>query len=132
MKKQDFKTSSDRSFGIVFTVVFAIIGLWPVIFSSGPARWWALAIAASFLFVALVKPCLLSGLNKAWLKFGMLLHTITSPIIMGVIFFLLFVPIGVVTRLFGVDFLKMKMDAKAKTYWVTRDKTMEASMDNQF
>jgi hypothetical protein len=80
------ETSSDRSFGIVFAVVFAIIGLWPFLF-GGMVRWWSLAIAAAFLAAALIRPAVLAPLNRLWTKFGLLLNGIVSPLVMGLLFF---------------------------------------------
>jgi hypothetical protein len=115
-------TSSDRSFGIVFAVVFAIIGLWPVLFgdTARGARGWSLAIAAAFLVVALVRPGLLAPLNRLWTKFGLLLHRIVSPLVMGLLFFAVITPMAVAIRLTGKDLLQLKHDPEAESYWIPR------------
>jgi len=87
VREEDVKSSSDRSFGIVFTVVFAIIGLWPLTGGNG-VRLWSLGIAGLILAAALIHPVLLAPANRLWMKFGLLLHRITNPIIMGLVFFL--------------------------------------------
>ena len=90
------KGSSDRSFGIVFAVVFALIGLWPFLF-GGLVRWWSLAIALGFAAVTVARPGLLAPLNRLWFKFGLLLNSIVSPIVMGVVFLVCLRPVGVFT-----------------------------------
>src|ERR1700754_3734443 len=85
--------SSDRSFGFVFAVVFALIGCWPLLRWQSP-RWWALAIAAGFVLVALIRPQVLRPLNRVWQALGRLLHKIVSPTVMGVIFFTVVTPTG--------------------------------------
>jgi predicted membrane metal-binding protein len=116
-------TSSDRSFGNVFAVVFAIIGLWPVLFgdTARGARWWSLAIAAAFLAVALIRPEVLAPLNRLWTKFGLLLNRIVSPLVMGLLFFLVITPFALVMRLTGKDLLRLKRDPEAESYWIPRE-----------
>ena len=89
--------SSDRSFGFVFAVVFALIAAWPLYYGEAP-RWGMAAIAVAFVLVALVRPKLLRPLNRAWLVFGRLLHMMVSPLVMGFIFFLCVTPIGFIVR----------------------------------
>lgn len=117
----EVEDSSDRSFGIVFTVVFLIIGLWPLMGEVPGVRWWAIAVAAVLLAVALVRPVLLAPLNRLWARFGLLLHKVVNPLVMGLLFFVTVTPIGVVMRLFGKDFLHLKLDPAADTYWIERD-----------
>jgi predicted membrane metal-binding protein len=114
------QTSSDRSFGIVFAVVFAVIGLWPFLF-GGMVRWWSLAIAAAFLAVALVRPALLEPLNRLWTKFGLLLNRIVSPLVMGLLFFVVITPFALGARLAGKDLLRLKHDPEAESYWIPRE-----------
>ena len=132
-REHDVAHSSDRAFGIVFTAVFAIIGCWPLI-SLGNLRWWALAIAVAFLVCALFRPSLLGPLNRLWAKFGLLLHRIVNPLIMGLIFYLTVLPTGIVMRLLGKDVLNLKWDSEADTYWVKRDPPgpSSESIKNQF
>ena len=112
--------SSDRSFGIVFAVVFALIGAVPWLF-GGILRPWALAIGALFLVVALVVPSLLGPLNRQWLRFGLLLHKIVSPLVLGVMFYLVITPMGLLMRMFGKDPLRLKLDSASDTYWIARE-----------
>lgn len=111
--------SSDRSFGIVFTVVFAIIGLWPLI-GGAPLRWWSLIVAALFLLAALVRPQVLAPLNRGWTRFGLLLHKITNPVILGLVFFLAVTPTALIMRAMGKDPLRRRLDPAARTYWIDR------------
>ena len=111
--------SSDRSFGLVFTVVFTIIGLWPFVF-GGAVRWWSLAIALGFAAVSLIRPSLLAPLNRLWLKFGLLLNRIVSPLVMGLLFYLVMTPIALIMRMTGKDPLRLKYDAAARSYWIPR------------
>jgi hypothetical protein len=128
----EVSVGSDRKFGITFAVVFALIGLFPLVV-GGRIRLWALAIALLFLVVALLRPPLLHRLNIFWFKFGMLLSRIVSPIVTGLIFFVAVVPIALVMRALGKDMLGRKFDRNATTYWVSRDATQAAaSMKNQF
>ncbi len=114
------KVSSDRAFGIVFTVLFAVIGLWPLI-HGGEVRIWSLVLAVVILAVALIRPSLLAPFNQAWMKFGLLLHKITNPVIMGLIFFLTVTPTALIMRAMGKDPLRRKFDPSATSYWIDRD-----------
>ncbi|CDL00684.1 conserved protein of unknown function [Magnetospirillum gryphiswaldense MSR-1 v2] len=124
---------SERSFGIVFAVVFALIGLWPLK-AGGDMRLWALGLAALFLVVAFVAPKLLKPLNLLWFKFGLLLHKIMTPLIMGLLFFLTVTPVGMLMRATGKDPMRLKRDPDAASYWIDRDPPgpKPASMKNQF
>ncbi|MCA0871492.1 SxtJ family membrane protein [Seohaeicola saemankumensis] len=124
---------SDKSFGYVFSAVFAIIALFPL-WGGGAPRWWALAIAAVFGVVAVVKPDLLKPLNRLWFKFGMLLSLIVSPIVMAILFFITVTPIGLILQVVRKDPLNQKFDPDADSYWidVTKQDTAKSSMRNQF
>ncbi len=113
------KGGPDRSFGIVFCVVFAVIGAWPLLGGEGP-RWWSLGIAAAFLVLALVRPVLLAPLNRLWLRFGLLLHRITSPIILFLMYAVAIVPMGLILRLLRKDLLHLRWDRTAASYWIER------------
>lgn len=130
----EVRMGSARSFGIVFSIVFAIIGLWPVIFASGGIRTWSLAIALGFLVVTIASPGALAPLNKAWFHFGMLLGKIITPIVMGLIYFLTVVPIGVIRRWTNPDPLNQTFDAELESYWVDRDpdELAASSMKKQY
>jgi len=111
--------SSDRSFGFVFTVFFVIVGLLPLL-KGGDIRLWALGLSAVFLLLALVAPKILAPANRAWTKFGLLLHRIVSPIALGILFYGVFTPTGFVMRLLGKDLLRQRFDRTATTYWIAR------------
>ncbi len=125
--------SSDRSFGLVFTAFFALVGLWPMVHKR-PMRPWALGISAAFLLVALAFPSALGPLNRVWMQFGKLLSKVTNPIVTGLMFYLIFAPAAVVLRLLGKDLLRLKYDRGAATYWIRRDPAalVSESMRNQF
>jgi len=127
------KTGSEKSFGIVFAVVFTAIGLWPLI-DSGPVRVWALVAAIVFLGAGLFIPAVLRPLNLLWFKLGMALAKIMNPIIMGLLFYLTITPMALLMRLFGKDPLHRRFEPQAKSYWVVRDPAGPAadSMRNQF
>ncbi|MPZ36583.1 MAG: hypothetical protein GEU95_00735 [Rhizobiales bacterium] len=124
---------SNRTFGIVFAVVFTIIALWPLL-SGGTPRLWASAIAAGFLGAALVAPKLLSPFNRAWFQVGLALHRVVNPIVMAVIYYGTVVPIGLILRARGKDPLRLKRDPDAPSYWITRDPPgpPRGSMTKQF
>ncbi len=119
-RKHEVKGSSDRSFGIVFAVIFLIIGCLPLL-SSGAPRIWSLVISVLLLTLALIYPKSLTVLNKLWQRFGLLLNKIVTPIVMGLMFYLIFTPFGLVMRLAGKDLLSLRLDSQAKSYWIERD-----------
>jgi len=122
--------SSEKSFGIVFSVVFLIIGLYPII-GSNALNYWAIAISFIFLLMAYFSPKFLSFPNKLWFRFGIFLGSIIAPIVMALIFFVAVFPTGLIMRLFGKDLLSKKFNKKIKTYWLPRTEAM-GSMKNQF
>jgi hypothetical protein len=127
------KAGSDRGFGFVFAGFFTLMSA--LSWWRGHASWhWALPLAAAFLVVALVHPRILNPLNRLWLKFGLLLYTIVNPIVLGLLFFLTITPIGLVMRAFGKDFLRLKLDGGARSYWIERAPPgpPPQSMRNQF
>lgn len=132
-RDQHVKGSSDRAFGFVFTVVFAIIAAWPLM-DGGAPRWWAAGIALAFAVIAIVRPSLLAALNRWWMKFGLLLGAIVSPIALGVLFYGVFMPIGAIMRLAGKDPLRLARDPGAASYWQGREPPgpRPDSMDRQF
>ena len=111
---------TERNFGIIFAVVFAIVGLAPL-YRTGLVRWWAVAVGAAFLICAFVAPRLLRPLNLLWFKFGLLLHHVVNPIVMGVLYFGAVVPMGLLVRALGKDLLRRKFDKAAASYWIPRD-----------
>ncbi|CAA7621840.1 SxtJ family membrane protein [Magnetospirillum sp. UT-4] len=110
---------SERSFGIVFAVVFTVIGLWPLT-GDGEMRLWALGAAAGFLAVALVLPRALKPLNILWFKFGLVLHHVVTPLVMGLLFFVTVTPIGLLMRATGKDPMRLERDPAAPSYWIER------------
>jgi len=122
--------SSPKSFGIVFSIVFLIVALYPLA-NSEDLRIWALIVSAIFLLLAFVAPNVLSLPNKLWFKFGILLGSIIAPIVMALVYFLTVLPMGLVMRLLGKDLLRQKLDKNAKSYWIDRTEPV-GSMKNQF
>ncbi|MFD3191584.1 SxtJ family membrane protein [Sedimentitalea sp. HM32M-2] len=129
----EVEMGSNRSFGLVFAAVFALIAFWPVL-GGGPVRIWALIIAAVFLALSFLAPDVLRPLNRLWFQFGMLLSKIVSPIVMGIIFFVTVTPIGLIRRIRHPDPLNQTFDPAAESYWIDRDKADLAptSMRKQF
>ena len=125
----EVKISSNRSFGIVFFVVFLLIALYPLTY-GGEIRIWSLIISTIFLILGLLNSKILTPLNKIWFKFGILLGKIVSPLIMGIIFFLVVTPIGFIMRLLGKDLLNLKYN-KNKSYWIEKNGP-KSKMKNQF
>lgn len=125
--------SSDRSFGLVFAVFFLTIGLLPLLHDQGP-RLWAVCVSLIFGVVAFVAPTILAPLNRLWTRFGILLHRIVSPVALGILFFGVVAPTGLLMRLLGKDPLRLRMDKTATSYWIVRSPpgpTAE-SLKNQF
>ncbi|MBL6932646.1 MAG: hypothetical protein ISR45_06815 [Rhodospirillales bacterium] len=119
----EVKAGSERSFGLVFAVVFIIVALFPLFTMSdqdGQMRVWALIVAAFFIVTALTMPRFLAPLNKLWFKFGLLLHKIVNPLIMGFLFFLTVTPIALIMRALGKTPLKLDFDKNADSYWISR------------
>jgi predicted membrane metal-binding protein len=133
-RQEKIKGSSDRSFGLLFAAVFALAALLPLLRSPHQPRWWAAIIAIGFALVALLWPKRLALLNRLWLKFGLLLHAIVSPVMLALIFYVAVVPVALLKRVFGNDSLRLKADRAAKTYWIARDPADSAlsSMKQQF
>ncbi|MGB8328889.1 MAG: SxtJ family membrane protein [Polyangiales bacterium] len=111
--------SSNRSFGLVFAVVFAIIALLPL-FHGGGVRLWSLGVGALFAGLAFAAPQVLAPLNRLWLKLGLLLHKIVNPIVLGIMFYLVVTPTGLIMRLLGKDLLRLKRDPVVQSYWIER------------
>jgi len=127
MKKDILPTN--RNFGIVFTIVFLIISFWPLL-KNGEIRYWPLIISFIFFVLAIINSKILTPLNKVWMKFGLILGKIVSPLVMGVIFFFVVTPTGIIMRLFGKDLLNLKKNNK-NTYWLKKN-NQNNNMKNQF
>ena len=125
----EIKIGSNRSFGIVFFFVFLLIGLYPLI-NNQDIRLWSLAISIVFLILGIFDSKILNPFNKLWFKFGIFLGKIISPLIMGIIFFLVVTPIGLFMRLMGKDLLNLKYNNN-KSYWIEKDGP-KSKMRNQF
>lgn len=125
--------SSDRAFGIVFAVVFGIIALRPLL-GGEPVRMWAVAISGVFLALSLTIPRALAPLNRVWLAIGFILHKITSPVVLGLMFYGAVTPMAFMFRLRGKDPLRLKLDKAAASYWIDRRPPgpLPATMTNQF
>ena len=132
-RDEEVKGSSDRAFGMVFTGVFLIIGLWPLTGGGNP-RLWALIVAGLIGAAALMHPTILAPLNRLWTRFGLLLHKITNPIIMGLVFFVTVTPTALIMKMMGKDPLNRKIDRNAKSYWIDRQPPGPSpeTMKNQF
>ena len=126
---KDINKSSNKNFGIVFFVIFFLIGVYPLI-DNDEINFWALSISFIFLILGLIKSRLLTPLNNLWFKFGILLGKIMSPFIMGAIFFLVVTPIGLLMKLFNKDVLNLSFNDK-KSYWIEKN-SIKSKMKNQF
>ena len=120
---------ANRNFGIVFFVVFLTISLWPL-FNGNEIRVWSLVISLIFLILGILNSKILTPLNKAWLRFGIFLGNFISPIVMGIVFFLVVTPIGILMKLFRKDLINLKRNNK-HSYWIDRPKTKN-NMKKQF
>jgi Saxitoxin biosynthesis operon protein SxtJ len=115
------KISSNRSFGFVIGGAFLLIGLLPLLHAPHRPRWWAIIIATIFAGFAQLRPDLLGPLNKLWLRFGLLLHKIVSPVILGLLFYTTVLPVGLLMRAFGKDPMRLHKDPTAESYWILRE-----------
>ncbi len=129
MKYKNIKIGSNRSFGIVFFIVFLSIGLWPIL-SGNELRIWSILISLIFLILGVLNSKILSPLNKVWFRFGIFLGNFISPIVMGIVFFLVVTPTGLLMKLFRKDLINLKKNS-ANTYWIEK-KDIKSSMKNQF
>jgi hypothetical protein len=125
----DIKIGSNKSFGIVFFVVFLLISLYPLL-NNESIRIWSLVISIIFLILGLLNSRILTPLNLIWMKFGILLGKIISPIIMGIIFFLVVTPTGILMRILKKDLLNLKFNID-KTYWIDKSEP-KSKMKDQF
>ena len=125
----EINKSTNRSFGIVFFIVFLIIAIYPIL-NEGDVRFWSLIISLIFLILGILNSKFLTPLNKIWFKFGIILGKFFSPLIMALIFFLVVTPIGLVLRLIGKDVLNLKFNNN-KSYWIEK-RGPKSKMKNQF
>ncbi len=123
------KLPTNRNFGIVFSIVFLIIALWPLL-KQNDLRLWSLIVSGIFFALGLLNSKLLLPLNKIWFKFGIFLGSIIAPIVMGIVFFLVVTPTGLIMKLLRKDLLNLKKNKK-ETYWLDKDNS-NSSLKNQF
>jgi len=121
---------TEKSFGIVFSILFLLIALYPLT-NNDPIRTWSLAISVLFITLAYIAPKTLAIPNKLWYKFGLLLGSIVAPIVMALVYFTTVVPIGLIMRIIGKDILNQKLDKNSKTYWQTKSPPT-STMQDQF
>lgn len=125
----EIKIGSNKSFGIVFFLVFLVISLYPLI-NNESLRYWSLVVSFVFLILGLFNSNILTPLNRFWFKFGILLGKFVSPLIMGIIFFLVVTPIGILMKIFKKDLINLKFD-NSKSYWIEKTEP-KSNMKNQF
>ena len=134
-KRDDIEAPSERSFGITFAVVLALLGALSYWHRGVSNTFYVvLVLSAVFAIVTATAPRLLRPLNLIWLKFGLLLHKVVNPVIMGILFFGVFAPMGIMMRLIGIDLLRLKRKPSSETYWIVRrdESIADSSMKNQF
>jgi Saxitoxin biosynthesis operon protein SxtJ len=131
--EEEVRPGSDRNFGLVMAGAAAIFGGLPLLRLAAP-HWWLLGVAIAFAALALLMPRALQPLNYAWFRFGLLLHRVVSPVIIGAVFFLCVTPIGLLMRLFGKDVLSLRHRSDLPSYWIVRDPPgpEPGTMTNQF
>jgi len=129
MNKNEIDIGSNKSFGLVFSTFFLIISLFPL-FEDGNIKIWAIMLAIIFLILGLLNSSILSPLNKIWFKFGILLGSFVSPIIMGIVFFAIVTPTSLIMKMLGKNLLGLKRNNK-KSYWIERS-SIKSKMKNQF
>jgi hypothetical protein len=122
--------SSNRSFGLLFFIVFIVVGLWPII-KGETANIYLILISLFFLIFGLINSKILSPFNKAWIKLGEILGLIIAPIIMALVYFIILTPISLIVRMLGKDLLGLKFLKKQDTYWTRRKKKL-GTMKKQF
>ena len=127
---KNIKLPSNRSFGIVFFIFFLILALWPIL-NDGKILYLPLILSFIFLLLGAFNSKILTPFNKVWMKFGLILGNIISPIVMGVIFFGIITPTGIILKIFKKDILILKIKKNNHTYWLTKDNSYQ-DMKNQF
>jgi len=130
MNKNKIKISSNKSFGLVFSIVFLIISLLPLL-NDGNIRIWSMVLATIFFSLGLLNSSILNPLNKIWFKFGILLGNFISPIVMGIVFFVVVTPTSLIMRILGKNLLGLKKDNTKRSYWLER-LSIKSKMKNQF
>ena len=129
MSSKNIKISSNRSFGVVFFLFFLILSIFPL-FKDEDIKIWAVIVAIIFLILGLLNSSILYPLNKIWFKFGILLGSVVSPIVMGIIFYAVVTPTSIIMRMLGKDLLNLKKNNK-RSYWIEKS-PIKSKMKNQF
>jgi len=132
-RKEAIRGGSDRSFGLIFALFFTVVSTLPLL-TGKAVRLWALAVVGAFLCLGLILPALLHPLNWLWTRFAWLIGKVTNPILMGLMFYLIFTPAALVRRLLARDALRLKFEGEAGSYWIPRNPPGPApeSIRNQF
>ena len=129
--KEKIKINSNKSFGLVFFVVFLIVSLYPLL-NQESIRVWSLIISFIFLFLGILNSILLSPLNYIWFKFGLFLGKFISPLVMGIVYFTVVFPTFLLIKLFKKNYLNLKYDNSKESYWITNESDEDKNMKNQF
>ena len=129
MQKNTIKLGSNKSFGIVFFIFFFIISIFPL-FDNENIRVWAIILAVIFLVLGLLNSSILTPINKAWFRFGILIGNVVSPIVMGIVFFAVVTPTSLIMKLLGKNLLGLKKNNK-RSYWLEKS-NIKSKMKNQF
>ncbi|MGD9922720.1 MAG: SxtJ family membrane protein [Pseudorhodoplanes sp.] len=134
-REETIEGSSDRAFGVVMAAFFLVVGLFPLIFRSYlDIRWWSIAIGVVFAALAWLRPRMLNPLNRLWLRLGLLLSKIVSPLVLALLYYATVTPIGLLMRAAGKDPLRTRRDPSAQSHWISREPPGPApdTMRNQF
>lgn len=119
--QKNAKSLGNRAFGLIFSVIFLVIATFPLLRSGDDVRLWALMVSGGLLAISLIVPGILTPLNRLWAAFGMLMHKITNPLLMGLVFFLTVLPTGIMLRLLRKDPMRQKREPLAESYWISRE-----------
>jgi hypothetical protein len=132
-REEEVHGSSDRSFGVVMGIFFALVGLFPLL-HGGAVRWWALGLAAVFLTLGWFWTAPLRPFNRLWFRFGLLLSRIISPVVLALLFYVTVTPVGLLMRAFGKDPMRLRRNTATESYWIAREPPGPApeSMKHQF
>jgi hypothetical protein len=132
-REEEVHGSSERSFGIVMGIFFALVGLLPLL-HGGAVRWWALGLAAVFLTLGWLWTAPLRPFNRLWFRFGLLLSRIISPVVLALLFYVTVTPVGLLMRAFGKDPMRLRRNTATESYWIAREPPGPApeSMKHQF
>jgi len=131
LNPNSIKRKDLRNFALIWTFIFTVISVFPLIKGEGELRLWAIIVAAAFLIIGLFIPNILKYFYIYWVKFGEIMGNIVSKVILTLLFFIVFFPVGLVFRLMGKDLLSKKLDKNTNSYWINRE-IQPGSMENQF